>query len=113
MSIEELETLRKKAKNKFMRGIWISLGLSILSVIITETPFLVFFIIIIGMIITMVANRKPTKEFTLAFKKTFVEKSLQTVFTDLTYEPEKGLDYSVIRNTGMMDIIKRLYIRKV
>lgn len=104
MSIEELETLRKKAKNKFMRGIWISLGLSILSIIITKTPFLVFFIIIIGIVITTFSNTKPKREFTLAFKKTFVEKSLQTVFTDLTYEPEKGLDYSVIRNTGMMDM---------
>lgn len=104
MSIEELETLRKKAKNKFMRGIWISLGLSILSIIITKTPFLVFFIIIIGIVITTFSNTKPTREFTLAFKKTFVEKSLNSVFTDLKYEPEKGLDYSVIRNTGMMDM---------
>ena len=104
MSIEELEALRKKAKNKFMRGIWISLGLSILSIVITKTPFLAFFIIIIGIVITTFSNTKPKREFTLAFKKTFVEKSLNSVFTDLKYEPEKGLDYSVIRDTGMMDM---------
>lgn len=104
MSVEELETLRKKVKNKFMRGIWISLGLAILSTIITETPFLAFFIIIIGIVIITFTNNKPKREFTLAFKKTFVEKSLNSVFTDLKYEPEKGLDYSVIRDTGMMNM---------
>ena len=104
MSIEELETLRKKAKNNMLIGIGISFGVAIFLSIITKSPFLSFFIIIIGIAITTFANAKPTREFTLAFKKTFVEKSLNSVFTDLKYEPEKGLDYSVIRDTGMMDM---------
>lgn len=104
MSVEELEALRLKARNKLLFGIGITLGLAILSTIITETPFLSFFIVIIGIVIVTFTNNKPKREFTLAFKKTFVEKSLDSVFTDLKYEPEKGLDYSVIRNTGMMNM---------
>lgn len=30
--------------------------------------------------------------------------SLKSVFTDLVYEPERGLEPSIIRNTGMMNM---------
>lgn len=104
MTIEEVETLRKKAKKNSLTGIFLSIGLAVLVSIITKGPFLFFFILIIGMIITSVVNKKPTRNFIMAFKETFVKKSLETVFTDLVYEPEKGLEYSVIANTRMMDM---------
>jgi hypothetical protein len=40
----------------------------------------------------------------MAFKEVFVKKSLETVFTDLVYEPEKGLNSTIIANTRMMNM---------
>ena len=104
MTIEEVEILRKKAKKNALIGIFLSIGLAILMSLITKGPFLFFFILIIGIIITSIINKKPTREFTLAFKEVFVKKSLETVFTDLVYEPEKGLNSAIIANTRMMNM---------
>ena len=104
MTIEEVETLRKKAKKNSLTGVFLSIGLAVLVSIITKGPFLFFFILIIGIIITSVVNKQPTRNFIMAFKETFVKKSLETVFTDLVYEPEKGLNSAVIANTRMMDM---------
>lgn len=103
MSVEELEVLRKKARNITIIGILISIVIGIVSFIIFNSPFS-FFILMVGIIITNIINKKPTRKFTLAFKETFVLKTLKSVFDDLIYEPEKGLDQSIIRNTKMMDM---------
>lgn len=102
MSIEELEKIRKKARNIKLIGL-------VLSILIAFTLFrgknsLLFSLItiMIGIAITTIISSAPTKKFTLAFKDTFVLKSLKSVFNDLIYEPEKGLDESIIINTGMM-----------
>ncbi len=100
MSIEELEMLRKKARNTMLIGIITSIVIAI--ILFAISPFISLFVIIFGVIITIIINVKPTRNFTLAFKDTFVLKTLESVFTDLIYEPESGLDESVIRNTGMM-----------
>ena len=102
MNIEELEQLRIKARNIMFFGIIITIIIAVLSFIITKFPFVLFFVFVIGMIITIIVDKKPTRQFTLAFKDTFVLKSLKFVFDNLVYEPEKGLDESIIRNTGMM-----------
>jgi len=104
MTIEEVELLRKKAKKNALIGIFSSIGLAVLVSLITKGPFLFFFIIIIGIVITSIVNKKPTREFTMAFKEVFVKKSLETVFTDLVYEPEKGLNSAIIANTRMMNM---------
>ena len=67
-----------------------------------NSPLYSIILIIIGTIITQIISIKPRKKFVLAFKETFVLKSLKTIFTDLIYEPEKGLDESIIRDTKMM-----------
>ena len=104
MSIEELEILRKKARNIVLIGILISVLSAIVVSILLKSFFALFFIIVVGLIITILISVKSTRNFTLAFKETFVLKSLNSVFTDLVYEPEKGLDESIIRNTGMMNM---------
>ena len=104
MTIEEVELLRKKAKKNALIGIFSSIGLAVLVSLITKGPFLFFFIIIIGIVITSIINKKPTREFTMAFKEVFVKKSLETAFTDLVYEPEKGLNSTIIANTRMMNM---------
>lgn len=104
MSIEELEILRKKARNFVLIGILISVLSAIVVSILLKSFFALFFIIVVGLIVTILISVKSTRNFTLAFKETFVLKSLNSVFTDLVYEPEKGLDESIIRNTGMMNM---------
>lgn len=102
MSVEELEILRKKARNIVLIGTLTSIVIGIVLFILLNSPFISFFVIIAGVITTTIINIKPTRKFTLAFKEAFVLKSLKSVFNDLIYEPEKGLDESIIRNTGMM-----------
>ncbi|MBE6157943.1 MAG: DUF3137 domain-containing protein [Firmicutes bacterium] len=102
MSVEELEVLRKKARNRSLLGIFIGIVLTVFFWIILESPFFIFFGIVLGIIISVIISSKPKREFTLAFKNTYVLKSLKGVFTDLVYEPEKGLDRSVIADTQMM-----------
>ena len=104
MSVEEVEQLRIKAKNNFLIGLSITIGAAFLLSFLLKTIFVSFFIIIIGIVITTIANNKPKKKFTLAFKETFVLKALNSVFTDLCYEPEKGLNSSIISNTKMMNM---------
>ena len=102
MSLEELEKLRKKAKNIILIGLFLSLisGI-ILSVMMNSISFL-FETFVVGMIITIILDIKPKRKFILSFKEVFVLKSLKTIFSDLIYEPEKGLDRSIIKNTNMM-----------
>ncbi|MEG0794684.1 MAG: DUF3137 domain-containing protein [Bacilli bacterium] len=104
MSVEELESLRIKGKNKIIIGIIISIALSVTLVLITKLIPALLIGFTIGIIITFIISHKTTEQFKLAFKKTFVLKTLKDVFSDLVYVPEKGIDESVIANTHMMDM---------
>lgn len=103
MSVEQLEMLRKKARNGIIIGISCSIGISLLLFLITKL-FPIIFFGIFGVIITIALTSKKQKEFSLAFKRTFVLKALELVFTDLKYLPENGISESVIRNTKMMNM---------
>lgn len=104
MSIEELEILRRKAKNVVLIGVLCSIVIDLILFCITNLLLTLFIGLIIGIIITIIISAKPSKKFILAFKETFVLKSLKSAFTDLNYESEKGIDESVIKNTQMMDM---------
>lgn len=104
MSVDELEILRKKARNLFISSIIIGLIIGALVSFITRRYIFGFFAIIISIIVATIISAKPTKKFILAFKDLFVLRSLKLVFNDLVYRPENGLDESVIRNTQMMNM---------
>lgn len=104
MSVEELEMLRRKARNMVLIGVLCSIGIALILFGITNLIPTLFIGLVVGIIITLIISSKPSKKFILAFKETFVLKSLNSVFTDLNYEPENGIDESVIRNTQMMDM---------
>lgn len=107
-SIEEIERLRVKAAGIIKTGSIISVSLSVLIALLTIISgnyfgiAFAFALLIIGLVITMIVSSKPSKEFKMAYKNTFVLKSLKSVFDDLEYNPERGFDYNVIKNTGMM-----------
>lgn len=104
MTIEEVEALRKKAKDCIKNGLLISGGIGLVLSIIMKSPAIIFHALVIGGIVCAIKVKKPKQEFIKAFKDTFVLKALQSVFTDLVYEPEKGLDKSVISSTQMMNM---------
>lgn len=104
MSIDELEILRKKARNMFISAIIVGFIICILVSLITGRFIFGFIFIIISIIISNVISAKPTKKFISAFKELFVLRSLKSVFSDLVYKPEIGLDESIIRNTQMMNM---------
>ena len=58
---------------------------------------------ILTAIVKVIANGKNIKRFYKEFKNTFVLKSLNNVFDDITYLPEKGFSKDFIRNVEMMD----------
>ena len=103
MSIEELEILRKKARNIVLTTIGISLTISIVLVISFKTPAFIF-IFFVGMVLSSIFSAKPSRKFMLAYKETFVLKSLNSIFDGLEYHPEKGLPGEIISNTGMMNM---------
>ena len=110
MGIEEIERLRSKAVSIIKIGIIVSTVLCfsiIFLCVISEFYFgfsIGFVLLIIGIIITMILSSKPSKEFKMAYKNTFVLKALKSVFDDLEYNPVNGFPKSVIQNTGMMHI---------
>ena len=110
MSIELLDKYRKQAMNVIKVGIIIGIILSLCLlafILITKNLQLIIlevFIIILVLLVTYIIYSIPYSKYKVIYKKVFVEKALNTVFTNLVYNPELGLDESVIRNTEMMDM---------
>lgn len=69
--------------------------------------FITVFIMAIRMFIKYIFLNKQITEFNNGFKNKYVLSSLNKIFTDLKYFPDKGLDYGVIANTRMMDMVDR------
>lgn len=104
MSVEELELLRKKAKNRVLIGICITIILMLVLYALTKIVQLIMIGLVLGIIITIIISNKPTKDFNDSFKKMFVLKSLKNTFENLIYNPDKGLEESIIRETQMMNM---------
>lgn len=102
MNKEQLENLRKKARNIYLYGYLITLIICIILGLYTKSIFPTFIALMIGIVLTTLFAVKPTDAFTKAYKELFVLKSLQSIFTDLVYEPEKGIDEDKIRETKML-----------
>ncbi len=109
MSSQELEALRKKARNRVLIGLLTTVILVIISLVKFQSTFLVAFSSLFCLIFTIIIVDGPSKKFSLAYKETYVLKSLKSVFEDLVYEPDKGIDESIIANTGMMYMGDRYY----
>ena len=98
--MEELEELRLKIKGRYIIGI-------IITVIVTAivTTFSLNFImipIVLGIIITLLSTAKLNTKYKITFKKIFVVKALESKFSDLIYEPSRGIPYETISGTNMM-----------
>lgn len=115
--IEEARIIAVKKQNKcyLITGI---IGICIFSLIVfitggfsfdffTIIHTLIFTLvptIILGTIITAIFSSKDVKKFNDLYKKNIVEATFKELFTDVVFDVDKGIDYSIIANTGMMDM---------
>lgn len=104
VNIKELEKLRKKTVHWFWFGLIISLIATIIIFYKTNDTAYILVGLIIGGAIAIISAQIPQKKFRAAFKEYFVLNYLKTIFTDLVYKPEYGLDESIIENTNMVDM---------
>lgn len=104
MNSQELEILRKHIVKKQLTIISIALLIDIALLFVIKYYQLFFFVIVFEIIITILLTNKEKNEFIKKYKDTFVLESLKNTFTNLTYEPEKGLDPQIIHDTKMMNM---------
>ena len=107
MSLEQLEELRIKARNrKILIGIIstvVVIGFFILAIILNVRGVGYLGIILSGVIGS--ALYAPIKNYSAHYKETFVETELKNSFDNLIYQPFEGISKDVISNTGMMPVI--------
>ena len=118
MNVEELKQLQSQIikKNKICNivglllfqialAIYLSIAIpkktDIYLMIIISFIELIFCLIIV-MYIKSKANDKDIEKFYKEFKNVFVLKSLNNIFTDIKYYPEKGFSKNFIKNIGML-----------
>lgn len=100
--MEELNELRITIRNIYILGVIILTMLAITLIILTKSVILPIVLVIIGVFIIVLSTSKLNKEYRREFKNKFVLKSLENKFTNLFYNPDKGIPYSIIAETEMM-----------
>lgn len=100
--MEELNELREKIKNRYIIGTLIIIIIAILLFIFTKIIVFSFVEFMFGIVIVILSTYKLNKKYKSEFKNKFVLKSLEKKFTDLIYEPDRGITYSTIAATKMM-----------
>lgn len=99
---QELEKKRIKLKNLHLITGFILVFIILFILFILRNPFITFFILVIGLMLRAFIISKPEREYSLKYKDFFVKQSLSSIFTNLSYEPEKGIGKSLISSTNMM-----------
>ena len=116
--MDELNQLRKQAKNRLLACIVTVLAAMILAIVIARSRssffsmavfVFPFFFVVIGVIVSALVMRKPRQRYREAFKQSLVRRSLESVFTDLEYEPKLGISYETIASTEMMNMGDRFH----
>ena len=104
LTLSQLEELRIKVKRQITTILVICLSLFVIFMVITNGAALysLVFLIIIMAILLVFVPAKNKKEFNDAYKRLFVRRSFEGLFTDLKYAPEQGISSYTISNTGMM-----------
>ena len=109
MTFVELEQIRIKYKNKSLLafGIAICIVLATLLVLCINKlydiiPAAFIFTFLVGVVTKAIITSGSAKLYTKAYKDYFIKRSLEKIFTDLKYEPDRGISEKVIEDTGMM-----------
>ena len=104
MDINKLKELQSKALKSILITAIVVAVITIIFALVTQIIEILVFGLMAGLFLCIFISASPRKEFRLMFKKVFVEKSLQGVFTDLDYRPDQGLNRYTIASTQMMDM---------
>ena len=102
--MDELNEIRVRARNRLLITAGCVLGTGVLAGAITRHFVIFFFVTVIGAVIALLVVRTPRKEYRAAYKRSIVRRSLESVFTDLVYEPDAGISYDTIADTKMMSM---------
>jgi len=100
--MEELNQIRITIRNRYIIG---AILIAIIAVVLLITTKIIVFpvlVLMIGIFIVVISTSKLNSEYRRRFKNEFVLKSLQDQFTDLIYQPDRGIPYSTIAETKMM-----------
>ena len=105
--MDELNELRTAARNRLLLcvGVVAAIGVAMLFAHSSLLPAA----FISGLVLSELAISGPKKRYRAAFKKAFVTRSLETVFTDLDYRPTQGIAYDTIASTKMMNMGDRFH----
>ena len=87
--MEELNQIRTQLRNRLLICFGCVAVLGIAAALVVKHAFVFFFVLVLGCILSMLVVQKPRKRYRTAFKQAFVRKSLESVFTDLEYEPDQ------------------------
>ena len=98
--MEELEELRLKLKGHYIIGIIITIIIT--AIVASFKLSFIIFPIVLGIVITLLFTSKLKMKYKITFKKVFVVKALESKFTDLVYNPDRGIPYETISGTNMM-----------
>lgn len=98
--IEELERVRKKARNKILIFIIIIVIIAIPVFIIFN--FLSFFVVFIGIFISYFVTRNDCKAFYDMYKQEIVLTTFNKICTNVNFDVNNGIPYNVIASTEMM-----------
>ncbi len=107
--MEELNQIRTQLRNRLLICFGCVVVLGIAAALVVKHAFVFFFVLVLGCILSMLVVQKPRKRYRTAFKQAFVRKSLESVFTDLEYEPDAGISYETIADTKMMSMGDRFH----
>ena len=109
MKFEDVEAARREYWGKFRKALLVS----VFSLILVSTPAFIFsplfmapivgFVIIVIAIVFALVISKDRAAYHKAYKAYFVEQSLHKIFTDVSYDRQKGLPASLLAATGMIN----------
>lgn len=109
VSFDELENSRIKYRNRSLISIAVGIAIVLVSIFVRNTfqfemDLMSIFIIdlVIISITSAIIISGPKKSYVDNFKNYFVKRTLEKIFTDLQYNPDRGIPESVISGTGMM-----------
>lgn len=104
ITYEQLEEMRKRLRNKNILIIilFIIFGFVIFSFYIKINFELLLLFLALYKFVSFILTRKDSKKYSLSFKNFFVKSSLIKTFNNLNYQPDCGIDKSIIASTNMM-----------
>ena len=91
--MEELNEIRVRARNRILICCGVVLIAGLAAAIAVGHPIVLFLFLPIAFIASLLTVDKPRKEYRAAFKEAVVRQALESVFTDLIYEPKEGISY--------------------